>query len=362
MELGQETRDGTQGSKKNRKGVRVVVRAEDRGATALWYEAPGVAVLREEPPPSADDIAARGLARVRTQWTAISRGTERLVCSGLISPSEYVRMRAPFQAGDFPFPVKYGYCAAGVVDDGPADMVGRRIFALHPHQDVFWLPAGDLVTLPEALPTRRATLAANMETALNAVWDSGAGPGDRIVVIGAGIVGALIAIVCARLPGAEVVAIDPQPDRAGVLARFGVACIAPQAAGPGSPLLREPLADIVFHTSATSAGLAMALGAAGFEGRVVEVSWFGAREATIPLGGAFHSRRLQLVSSQVGHVAAARRARWTHRRRLLKALDLLCDERLDALITDEFAFSELPRRLPAYLAGPAGGLAAVVRY
>lgn len=339
------------------------IRGQAPVARALWYEQAGKVGIRQE---NLENSGA--VIEVATSWTGISRGTERLILSGRVPASEFGRMRAPFQAGDFPFPVKYGYSAVGEVVGGEPGLIGKAVFALHPHQDRFFLPAEALIALPAGLPPRRATLAANMETALNAVWDSRAGPGDQIAVVGAGLVGLLIAYLCAQLPGARVTIVDPQTSRGPIAESFGAVFASPelfaasggQAAGYGSRPL-ENGADIVFHTSATPQGLASALSAAGFEGRVVEVSWYGAGEVAVPLGGAFHSRRLHLISSQVGHVAASRRARWPHRRRLALALDLLCDDRLDALITDEFAFDALPELLPDYL-NRGEGIAAVVRF
>jgi threonine dehydrogenase-like Zn-dependent dehydrogenase len=319
-------------------------------ARALWYVGRGRAELRHAPlsPPAPID------ALVRTAWSALSRGTERLVFEGRVAAVESERMRAPMQEGDFPFPVKYGYCAVGTVEEGPRDLVGQTVFALHPHQDRFAAPAESLALVPPAVPARRAALAANMETALNAVWDSGAGPGDRILVVGAGVVGLLVGYLAARLPGAEVTMVDVDLSRADIARRLGCAFQKPLDA-PGD-------ADLVFHASATSAGLACALACAGLEASVVEMSWYGDAEVRAPLGLSFHSRRLRLVSSQVGEVAPSRRPRWTHRRRLDKALALLADDRLDALITDEVAFEDLPRELPRLLAPDAPGLATVVRY
>jgi len=335
-------------------------RASGVTGTALWYDGPGSAILREEPLVRLESNDGSPLLTVRTRWSAISRGTERLVVSGRIPPGEYGRMRCPFQSGNFPFPVKYGYCAAGTVEDGPDEVVGRNVFALHPHQDRFLIPASRVSFTPEALPLRRATLAANMETALNAVWDSGAGPGDNIVVIGAGIVGLLIVFICAQLPGADVMAVDTRTNRSSLAAALGARFLTPdqllQQAGSGLP------ADVVLHTSANQEGLSAALSAAGMEARIVEVSWYGDSAVSVPLGGAFHSQRLQIVSSQVGQVSPTRRPRWSFSRRIGKALDLLCDDRLDALITDEFAFEDLPGKLPSYLGGDSPGLAAVVRY
>jgi threonine dehydrogenase-like Zn-dependent dehydrogenase len=319
-------------------------------ATALWYVARGRADLR----PASLEPPREGEALVRTLWTGVSRGTERLVFEGRVSRSESERMRAPFQDGDFPFPVKYGYCAAGVVEEGPAELLGRTVFALHPHQDRFVAPAAMLCPVPEAVPAHRAVLAANMETALNALWDSGAGPGDRVLVVGAGVVGCLVGALAARLPGAEVTLVDIDLGRRDLAAALGCAFTKPLDAPDG--------ADVVFHASATEAGLACALACAGTEATVVEMSWYGDRRVQAPLGLDFHSRRLRLVSSQVGQVAPSRRPRWSHRRRLEKALSLLADSRLDALITEVIGFRDLPVELPRLLAPGAPGLTAAVRY
>ena len=322
-------------------------------ALALWYAEPGVADLRP-----ARVAPAQGEAVVRMLWSGLSRGTERLVFNGRVPASEYERMSAPLQEGAFPFPVKYGYCAVGVVEEAPdaPELVGRNVFCLHPHQTRFAAPLSMLTALPTGLSPRRAALAANMETALNALWDSGAGPGDRIAVVGAGLVGLLVAYLAAGLPGADVTVVDPEDSRRDIAELFGASFASPADFGsPGD-------ADVVFHASAAAAGLKVALGAAGLEGRVVELSWYGEGDVPAPLGGAFHSRRLSLVSSQVGHVAASRRPRWTYARRLAKAVELLADPRLDALITSEVAFADLPGALPDLLAPGAKGLATVVGY
>lgn len=318
-------------------------------ARALWYVGPGRVDLWEE---SVAPLAA-GEARVRTLWSGVSRGTERLVLSGRVPASEHVRMRAPAQQGAFPFPVKYGYAAVGRVEDGPADLAGRTVFALVPHADVFTAPADALVPVPDDVPPRRAVLAANMETALNALWDGGAGPGDRIAVVGGGLVGCLVAALAARLPGAAVTLVDIEPARAAVAAALGCGFALPAEAPAGC--------DLVFHASASPAGLATAIAAAGTEAAVVEMSWYGEGTVAAPLGGAFHSQRLRLVGSQVGSVAPSRRPRWSHRRRLEAALSLLADPRLDALIDTEVAFADLKAQLPGLLtAGDALGIA--VRY
>lgn len=327
---------------------------------ALWYVAPGCVELRAQALDATNDISVSDekLLRVRTLYSAISRGTERLVFEGRVPESEYQRMRSPFQEGAFPFPVKYGYCAAGIVEDGPREWMGRNIFALHPHQDRFTIECSAAALVPDNLPPRRACLAANMETALNALWDSGAGPGDQILVIGGGVVGLLCAYLSARLPGADVFVCDIDETRKSIAESFGARFIAPCDLAQ----VDRDKTDLVFHASATPQGLKAAIENAGLEARIIELSWYGEGEIAASLGGAFHSRRLQLIGSQVGAIAPTRRPRWDYARRMAKALHLLGDEKLDALITDEFLFAELPQKLPQFFAKGAPGLTAVVKY
>ena len=323
---------------------------EQKGAEALWYVGAGHAEIRDEPLAE----PGPGEVRIRALYSAISRGTERLVLAGRVPRSEFERMRAPFMAGAFSFPVKYGYAMVGRVERGPAALQGRPVFVLHPHQSVFNVPAQAVVPIPTNVPAARAVLAANMETALNAMWDAAPAPADRIAVVGAGVVGALVAYLCGRLPGAQVTLIDVEPSRAELARTLGVSFAAPGAA-PGD-------CDLVVHASGTAAGLATALGLAGEEATVLELSWYGADEVAVPLGAAFHSRRLKLVSSQVGRVAPSHRARWTFSRRLAAALDLLGDPRLDALIAPAIEFHDLPTRLPDMLSARSGVLCQIVTY
>lgn len=334
----------------NRKGNNLVEPSAATNAEALWYVAPGRAAIRPEHAPAPGE----GEVRVRALCGALSRGTERLVFAGQVPASEHERMRGPHMGGAFTFPVKYGYATVGVVEEGRPDLVGRQVFALHPHQTLFTLPADAVVPLPDGVRPERAVLAANMETALNAVWDGGAGPADRIAVVGGGAVGMLSAWLCARLPGTEVTLVDIDGARAPLAARLGVAFRTPDAAPRGC--------DLVLHASASPAGLATALASAGEEASVVELSWYGTTPVTVPLGEAFHSRRLRILSSQVGQVAASRRPRWTHRRRLQAALRLLGDPALDALLAPPLRFHDLPHRLPEVLAPESGVLCQLIAY
>ena len=248
---------------------------------------------------------------MRALFGAVSRGTEALVLAGRVPVSEFERMRAPFMAGHFPFPVKYGYATVGRIEGGAEALRGRTVFTLHPHQNLFNIPASAAIVLPENLPPQRAVLAANMETALNAVWDAAPGPADRIAVVGAGVVGSLVAYLCGRLPGADVTLVDINPARAELARALGV--------GFASPKSAKGDCDLVVHASGNPAGLATALALAGEEATVLEMSWYGDAPVTAPLGGAFHSRRLRLISSQVGQIAPSHRPRWSHGRRLAAA-------------------------------------------
>ena len=318
---------------------------------ALWTIDAGRFALRDTPlPPENGDMVT-----LTARYSGVSRGTEALVARGGVPESEHARMRCPFQEGDFPFPVKYGYAFVGDVAEGPPDRLGQVCFALHPHQTHARLPAAAALPLPHGLPPRRAVLAANMETAVNVTWDSGAGPGDRVLVVGAGVVGVLVAHVIAGIPGTQVTLCDLNPGRAALAAAMGAAFATPDAVPNGQ--------DIVINTSASAAGLRLALDAAGQEALVVEASWHGAGDVALPLGGPFHARRLTLRSSQVGDLPSHRKPRWDYTRRLTLALRLLRDApALDALLTHDIPFDDAPARLPALLAPGADALCPVITY
>ena len=302
-------------------------------ATSFWITAPGKGELRREPlaVPSEGDVI------VQTLFSGISRGTEVLVFNGQVPPSEYQRMRAPFQMGDFPAPVKYGYASVGRVVGGAAPLVGTVVFCLHPHQTRYVVPSAAVHALPPDVPPERAVLAANLETAVNAIWDAAIRPGDRVAVVGGGCVGLLIAWLAARIPGCSVQLVDSNPGRAATAQALGASFAVPARA--------QEDADIVFHASSTQEGLRTALNLAGNESCVMEVSWYGTRSVNLELGGAFHSRRLTLRSMQVGSVALAQRARWTASRRLAFALTLLRAPELAVLINSEGSFDALPATL-----------------
>ena len=298
--------------------------------------------------PEADQLV------VSARRSGISRGTESMVFKGLIPPSQWELMRCPFQAGEFPGPLKYGYASVGQIDAGPDHLLGKRVFCLYPHQDAYVVPLDSVTLLPDDVPDARAVLAANMETAINGLWDAAPRLGDRISVVGAGVVGALVAALAARIPGVEIELVDADPGRAAMATTLGCAFALPDdAAGER---------DIIIHASGHPAGLQTALRLAGFEATVLEMSWYGAQMVPVPLGEAFHSRRLTLRSSQVGAVAAAQRARWDFKRRMKLAVSLLADPVFDALLTGQSSLDELPATLARLAHHPDGTLCHTIVY
>jgi threonine dehydrogenase-like Zn-dependent dehydrogenase len=308
-------------------------------ARAFWLRAPGQGEIRPValPPPGAGEVLVRSL------FSGVSKGSETLVFRGGVPENQHAVMRAPFQDGDFPGPVKYGYLNVGVVEQGPSALLGRAVFCLYPHQTRYVVPVDAVVAVPDAVPPERAVLAGTVETAVNALWDAAPLVGDRIAVVGAGMVGCCVAGVLARFPGVRLQLVDPDPARQAVAEAFGVDLATPEeAAGE---------CDLVVHASATEEGLARSLELLAPEAPVVELSWYGNQRISVPLGEFFHSRRLVVRSSQVGSVSPARRSRRGFRDRLSLALDLLADPAFDVLITGETSFEELPRVMPGLANG-----------
>jgi NADPH:quinone reductase-like Zn-dependent oxidoreductase len=319
-------------------------------ADAFWVVAPGAGEIRRAalPDPAPGDVV------VRTLWSAVSRGTESIVFTGRVPPSEHARMRAPYQDGEFAAPVKYGYLNVGVVEHGPPRLLGRTVFCLYPHQTCYVVPADAVTVVPDGVPPARAVLAGTVETALNAVWDAAPLVGDRIAVVGAGMVGCCIARLLARFPAADVTLVDVDPQRAEVATALGAGFAEP----PGAP--RE--CDLVVHASGTAAGLQLGLDLLRVDGTVLDVSWYGDSPVSLPLGGAFHSRRLTIRASQVGEVAAARRSTRTAADRLALALQLLRDDAYDAVLSTPTPFDDLPQLMAEITTGRTGAGCHVIGY
>jgi threonine dehydrogenase-like Zn-dependent dehydrogenase len=319
-------------------------------ARAFWIPSPGAAEIRIESVPD----PAPGEVLVRTLHSGVSRGTETLVFRGEVPESQWAAMRAPFQSGDFPAPVKYGYLSVGVVEQGPPELRDRTVFCLHPHQTRYVVPAAAVTVVPDAVPPVRAVLAGTVETAVNALWDAAPLVGDRVAVVGAGMVGCCVARLLTRIPGVQVTLVDTDLARAGVAEALGARFAAPDDAPDGR--------DLVVHASATEAGLRRSLELLGPEGTVLDLSWYGDASVSLPLGGAFHSSRLSIRASQVGSVAPARRGSRTHRDRLALALELLRDPAFDALLTGCAPFAELPQVMAAIASGSLPGLCHSIDY
>ncbi|SDK96673.1 2-desacetyl-2-hydroxyethyl bacteriochlorophyllide A dehydrogenase [Franzmannia pantelleriensis] len=317
---------------------------------AFWTLAPGHGVLRSQTleAPGPEEVLVEAL------YSGVSRGTESLVFTGRVPPSEYQRMRAPFQEGDFPGPLKYGYASVGRVVEGPEALRERTVFCLYPHQQRYVVPASAVHPLPDDVPAERAVLAANLETAINGVWDAAPGLGDRICVIGAGVVGTLVAWLCAGIPGTQVCLVDIEPQRASLARALGLTFTLPDEAPRGN--------DLVIHASGHPSGLETAIRVAAREATLLEMSWYGEQPVAVSLGGAFHAQRLTLRSSQVGGIAPQRQPRWDFRRRLELALRLLAEPRLDALISGETPFASLPDEMPRLVQGAGKVLCHRIRY
>jgi NADPH:quinone reductase-like Zn-dependent oxidoreductase len=313
-------------------------------AHAFWLSAPGLGEIRPVslPEPGSGDVVVRALR------SGVSRGTETLAFRGAVPP------RAPFQEGEFPGPVKYGYLSVGAVEEGPAELRGRTVFCLYPHQTAYVVPAGAVTVVPDGVPLSRAVLAGTVETAVNALWDAAPLVGDRVAVVGAGMVGCCVARLLARFPAVEVTLVDVDASRAEVAGALDVGFARPEDAVGGC--------DLVVHTSATSAGLQRSLELLAPEATVLDLSWYGDEEVRLSLGGAFHSGRLGLRASQVGTLSPARSGRRTAGDRLALALELLRDEAFDALLSGESRFEELPAVMARLAAGDLPALCHTITY
>ncbi|MFF5081635.1 zinc-binding alcohol dehydrogenase [Actinoplanes sp. NPDC000266] len=317
-------------------------------AEAFWLAEPGRGEIRpakvREPGP--DEVL------VRTLHSGVSRGTETLVFTGRVPESQWPSMRAPFQEGDFPAPVKYGYLNVGVVEQGPRDLLGRTVFSLFPHQTRFVVPVSSVTVVPDDVPADRAVLAGTVETAVNALWDAAPLIGDRVAVVGAGMVGGSAAAILARFPGVRLQLVDIDPARAALAARLGVPFASPDEA------LGD--CDLVIHASASAAGLKRSLELLAHEGTVVELSWYGDKRVDVPLGEFFHSRRLTVRGSQVGGIRPDHRRSYADR--LALSLDLLRDDRFEALISGRSPFGDLPAVMPRLADGSLPALCHVIDY
>lgn len=327
--------------------------SEQSISRAFWIIGPREGCILEAPIAAGQADVSEPWVVVQTLWSGVSRGTESLVFNGRVPDSEFDRMRAPFQEGVFPWPVKYGYANVGRVLEGPDELIGKMVFCLFPHQERYSVPASAVTPIPPGVPPERAILAANMETAINGLWDAMPAVGDRIAVVGLGVVGLLVSWLASRIPGTQVTAIDTNPARAMVAEALGLTFATGSSADDH---------DLVVHASGHESGLETALSLAGQDATLLEMSWYGDTPVSVPLGRGFHSRRLTLRSSQVGQIPPARQSRWTYRKRLELALELLQHDVLDQLITAETAFEQMPETMSRILANGSDTLCHRIKY
>nr|WP_246224098.1 zinc-binding alcohol dehydrogenase [Pseudarthrobacter psychrotolerans] len=323
---------------------------KDAQATAYWTTGPKHGELRNEALPA----PGPGEALVRTLYSGISKGTEIVVHTGSVPPRVAEEMRAPHQQGTFPSPVKFGYLSVGIVEEGPEDWAGQKVFCLNPHQDRYVISTDALTRIPDGVPARRAVLTGTVETAVNALWEAGPRLGDRIAVVGAGLVGGMVATLLRTFPLARFQLVDLDPERKHLADKLGVEFAHPDDA--------KPDCDIVFHCSASQEGLERSLQLAGDEGEIIEMSWYANRKVTLPLGEDFHARRLSIRASQVGVVARARRHRRTKAERLELAVELLKDPVFDAFLTGASPFTDLPEVVQHLADGTLQALCHVIEY
>jgi threonine dehydrogenase-like Zn-dependent dehydrogenase len=319
-------------------------------ARAFWLTGKGRGALKREALP---DPGGEEWCVVRAMFSAVSPGTERLVADGKVPVALRKEMRCPYMGGNFPFPVKYGYSLVGEVVQGPVELRGRKVHVLHPHQDVCVVRSEDVRPLPDDLPPARATLASNMETAVTAAWDSGVALGERVLVVGFGIVGSLIARIFGLGPAVDLEIAEKRPDRRRLAESMGFRAT-------GRPSAES--FDVAFDTSGTPAGLQTAIDSVGVEGRVVAVSWFGAEPVRLDLGGSFHSRRKRIIGSQVSRIPGSLRPRWDIRRRTELVFRLLERPEFDLHVGPTVPFTELPKAFETLVRRSPGGLSPLIMY
>jgi 2-desacetyl-2-hydroxyethyl bacteriochlorophyllide A dehydrogenase len=307
--------------------------ANEITARAVWFVAPYQVEIREAPP-----AALRpGELLVRTEFSGISAGTELLAYRGQLDPRVPRDETLTVLGGTFAYPFTYGYSVVGTVEASRCDVgEGARVFAFAPHQDRLVVSGADVVPIAGA-DARAATLFPLVETALQVTLDAGVRYGEVVVVLGLGPVGILTSMLLAR-SGATVVASDPKPWRRQLAQRCGIAAIEPEALSEAaSTVTGNRGVDVLVEASGNPAALAGSLDVLAHEGVAVVASWYGSKPVTLPLGAAFHRRRLEIRSSQVSTVGGRAR-RWDRRRRRDAARGLLDALPLSALASHSFPF------------------------
>ena len=317
-----------------------------RKARALWHTSASQSQIKEV------ELSANPACVVKSLYSLISTGTERLVSRGQVPHALYASMKVPYMEGEFSFPVKYGYSLVGEVQEGPEEILGKKVHLLHPHQDYCRVQASELTVLPGEVPPLRATLASNLETALNSIWDSGVSVGDRVLVVGFGIIGSLTARLLQSIAGVEVWVYDLDAQRSELASASGFHIV--------DRMLYD--FDIAFHCSSSSKGLQSCIDHIGFEGKVMEMSWYGEQAVELQLGGSFHQQRKQIISSQVSSIPSNHRARWDFNRRKAVVMELLKNPAYDQHLGEQVPFDKVPALFGNIRKGSLSALSWVIAY
>lgn len=294
-----------------------------------WTEAAHTGALREVPVPQ----PAPGELLIETLHSGISRGTESLVHRGEVPAAITELMQAPFQLGALPFPVSHGYLNVGVVRQGRSELIGQTVFTLAGHREHVVVPEAAAHVLPEGCPPQRALFAGIGEVGLNGLWEGPVMIGDRVAVVGGGLIGLTTALLASKMALQRLQVVEVDAERRTFIRDLGLDAVAPEQADLDN--------DVVLHSSSSSAGLATSLRLAGDDAVIVEQSWYGTGDQQVPLGADFHARRLRIVATQVGQVPGPRRMRRTRGQRLATALSML-DSRFDRLISGRSPLAQLP--------------------
>ena len=312
---------------------------------ALWHETTEHSTIRSVQIPMDSSKVL-----VDARYSLISIGTELLVARGNVPPQLQVDMDVPYMEGDLMLPVKYGYSLVGVDTS-----TNTAVHLMHPHQDKCHVDRLSLFEIPDDVPLKRAALASNLETVLNATWDAAVSPGERVLIVGFGLIGSLIARVVADIPGVELIVAEVNPARARLASEMGFETIE-------IPLPASAPFDLAFNTSASGKGLQTALDMVGLEGRVIELSWYGNQQVSMSLGGEFHALRKRILSSQVSRIPAHMASRWNFKRRKEAVFRLLQNPAFDQHITHEITLDEAPLLFEQWRKQVPDGLGYVIRY
>lgn len=337
---------------------------------ALYFTAPRQVALRREPCPA----PGPGQVRVRTRLSAISPGTEMLLYRGQMPSSLPADEALEALAGPLAYPLKYGYAAVGQVTDlgpgVPEAWAGRWVFAFQPHQTCFVATVASLHPVPTDIPPERAAFLPNMETAVNFLLDGAPLIGERVAVLGQGVVGLLTTALLARFPLAALVAFDRYPLRRETARALGATLALDPAAPDALEAARVHLAahdryagaDLTYELSGNPAALNLALALTGFAGRVVIGSWYGTKRAALDLGGRFHRSRIRLLSSQVTTLAPEHTGRWDKARRLALAWEMLRTFPAERLITHRIPFAQAAQAYRLLDAQPDRAIQVILTY